>query len=164
MIFLGFGAQLGLKNQRPEGTAALGDNGGGSGVGGQPAVPGAHQVGGLAEAVVGAGGVVDGVGKAMAQLLIHFAVNVGLHGEHIGGGKPVAAFEGFVDAFDAVGLDPFERKPVGRRGGGDTGVGGGQKTGGRIDGAGHRIEGDEALPLMRSVLNRRTGKPRGTQR
>ena len=102
-------AQLGLENQRPEGIAGLGHDGGGGGVGGQPAVPTAHQVGGLAQALVGAGGVVDGVGEAMAQFLIHFAVDVGLHGQHVGGLELVAALQRFVDALGAVGIGPFER-------------------------------------------------------
>ena len=100
-------AQLGLENQRPESRAGLGHNGGGGGIGGQPAVPTAHQVGGLLQAAVGAGRVVDGVGETMADLLVHLAVNVGLQGEHVGGLELVAAFERFVDALDAIGIGPF---------------------------------------------------------
>src|ERR1035441_8643081 len=90
-------AQLGLQNQRSEGVAGLGDDGGGGGIGGQAAIPRAHQGVGLAEAVICAGSVFDGVGKAMGQLLIDLAVNIGLDGEHIGGGEMVAALQQFVD-------------------------------------------------------------------
>ena len=47
----------------------------------------------LVAVAVGAGRVVDGVGKAMAHLLIHLAVDVGLDGQHVGGRELVAAVE-----------------------------------------------------------------------
>ena len=53
--------------------------------------------------------VVDGVGEALAHLLVHLAVNVGLHGQHVVRRQPVAAVERFVDALDAIGIDPLSR-------------------------------------------------------
>jgi hypothetical protein len=106
-------AQLGLENHGPQRGAGLGDDGSGGGVGGEAAIPTAHQVGGLAHTriavALGAGSVVDGVGKAMAHLLIDFAVDVGLDGQHVGGRELIAAVERFVDALDAVGIGPLVR-------------------------------------------------------
>ena len=51
--------------------------------------------------------VVDGVGEALAHLLVHLAVDVGLHREHVFGCELVAALERFVDALGAIGVDPL---------------------------------------------------------
>ena len=103
--------EFGLENQRPERGARLGDERCGGGIDGEAAIPTAHQVGGLAHPWVaiafGAGGVVDGVGKAVAHLLVHFAVDVGLDGQHVFGRELVAAVESFVDALDAIRIDPI---------------------------------------------------------
>ena len=99
----------------------------------RPAVPGAHQVGGLLQAVVRAGGVVDGVGKALAEFLVHFAVNVGLDGEHVGRREMFAALQRFVDALDAIGIAPFVCETNRGIVGGDAGICRGEESGGRIE-------------------------------
>ena len=67
-----------------EGVASLRDERSGGGVDGETTIPAAHQVGCFVQLVVGVGRVIDGVGETMAHLLVHFAVDVGLHGEHVG--------------------------------------------------------------------------------
>jgi len=57
--------------------------------------------------------VIDGVSQAMADLLIDFAVNVGLNGKHVFGRELIAALQRFVDALDAVGFRPIERQRIG---------------------------------------------------
>lgn len=72
--------------------------------------------------------MVDGGGEAPAQLLIHCAVDVGLHGQHVFGYELIAALEQFVDALDPVGIGPVVSDWKWCLGGGDAGVGGCKKA------------------------------------
>ena len=93
----------------------------------------------------GCGGVVDGVGEALGDDVVEVGVDVGLEGEHVGGGEVVAGGGGFgedlPDALVAVGCGPVEGDGEGVVVGGDAGVGGGEDAVGwdrRTGGAGRR--------------------------
>ena len=97
------------------------------------------------------GGVVDGVGEALGDDMVEVGVDVGLEGEHVGGGEVLTSGENLPDALVAVGCGPVEGDRewvvVGR----DAGVGGGEDSGGRIEGLRELVEGDVAGPLLSRV-------------
>ena len=92
--------------------------------------------------------MVDGVSVAAGEFLVEAGVDVALEGEHVGGGEFVLAGEPLPDAFVAIGRGPLEGELVGVAVGGDAGVGGGEDAVDRVFGAGHLVEGHEALPLV----------------
>src|SRR3974390_929974 len=57
-------ADLWLEQHGPESGAAVCDDGCGSGVDAEPAIPTAHEVGGFAKLAVGSGRVINSVGEA----------------------------------------------------------------------------------------------------
>ena len=77
------------------------------GIGREPAIPAAHQVGGLAKLIVGIRRVVDRVGEPMRQLLVHLAVDIGLHGEHVRRRQMIAALQQLVNALRAIRIGPL---------------------------------------------------------
>ena len=113
VVVAGEVAELGLKDQGPERGAGLVDDGCGGGVGGESAIPTAHEVGGLTHARIAVAfrtrSVIDSVGETVAHLLIDFTVDVGLDGDHVGSGEMVAAVERVVNALDAIGIRPTRR-------------------------------------------------------
>ena len=142
---------MGIEQERPEGGAGGVHDGGCGGVGVYVAVPVAEEVGGLVEALVFGRGVVDGVGEALGDDMVEVGVDVGLQGEHVGGGEMVARAEELPDALVAVGRSPVEGDGVGIVVGGDAGVGGGENAAGGIEGLGELVEGDVAGPVVGGV-------------
>ncbi len=158
------GCELRVEEKGPEGGAGGDDDGGSCGVGVDVAVPGAEEVGGLVEALglgficreLGFAGVVDGVGETLGDDVIDVGVDVGLEGEHVGGGELVfggggLVGEDFPDALVAIGGAPVEGDGEGVVVGGDAVVGGGEDAVGGIDGLGEFVVGDGADPLLRGV-------------
>ena len=89
---------LRIDEEGPERGPGGDDDGGGRGVGVYVAVPVAEEIGGLVEAFVavefGFGGVVDGVGEALRDDVVEVGVDVGLEGEHVGGGELIFGGDG----------------------------------------------------------------------
>ena len=125
-------------------------------VGVDVAVPVAKKVGGLVETLVLGGGVIDGVGETLGYDVIEVGVDIGLEGQHVGGGEVVVGGEGLggedlPDALVAVGRLPVEGDGEGVAVGRDAGVGRGEDAAGGIECLGHLVEGDVAGPLLRGV-------------
>ena len=98
------------------------------------------------------GGVVDGVGEALGDDVVEVGVDVGLEGEHVGGGEVVRwEAEDLPDALVAVGCAPVEGDGEGVVVGGDAGVGCGEDAVGWIEGLGELVEGDVAGPVLGGV-------------
>ncbi len=159
----GFGVlwgSLGVDEEGPEGGAGGDDDGGGRGVRVYDAVPVAEEVGGLMEMLVGgeagAGGVVDGVGETLGDDVVEVGVDVGLEGEHVGGGELVFSGDGFFgedlpDALIAIGRTPVEGDGVGVVVGGDAVVGGGEDAVGWVGNLRELVVGDGADPVLGGV-------------
>ena len=96
-------------------------------------------------------GVVDGIGEALGDEVIDVGVDVGLELEHVGRGEVLGGCEDLPDALVAIGIGPVEGDGVGVAFGGDSVVGGGEDSVGRVEDAGELVEGDVAGPGLCGV-------------
>ena len=95
--------------------------------------------------------MVDGVGEALGDDVVEVGVDVGLEGEHVGGGEVVSGGEDLPDALVAVGGGPVEGDGEGVVVGCDAGVGGGEDAVGWVEGLRELVEGDVAGPVLGGV-------------
>ncbi len=101
--------------------------------------------------------VVESVGEALREDVIEVGVDVGLEGEHVGGGESGAMAEETPDALVAVGRGPVQGEGVAVVVGCGAGVGGGDDAAGGVEDLWELVEGDVAGPLARGVGTKGTG-------